>query len=445
MRHYSTLNNVNGILPQGYESFTSLLPPRSRVVIIYKDMAHFEIRGTNNLGKNIKIFLESDSIKNARAKARHQGIIPLSVVQADAQNLNKQPENLKQNVASAFKRISFMEVQSFTRQLASLLKAHVPVVESLSALVEQVDSPKLRPVLMAIRQHVKEGKSLADGMALFPNIFDRVYVNMVRAGEASGRLDAVLGRLADFGDNQVRLRTKVTGAMTYPIIMMVIGFLVMMVIMNFVVPQLMGIFQDMNKALPLPTQIMIGASNFVQAYFWHMIISIIALLVMLERYVKTVHGRARKDKIVLKIPIVGSIIADYCVARFARTLGTLLKAGVPMINAIQVARNVVNNVLFENAIEQASVMVTEGKSLNSAIKQSHMFPPIIIHMIAVGEKTGDLEEMLLNVADNYDQQIEARLGKLTSLLEPLMIVTMVAMVGFIVMAVLVPIFEMQNI
>ena len=228
---------------------------------------------------------------------------------------------------------------------------------------------------MAMRQHVKEGHSLADGMALFPNVFDRVYVNMVRAGEASGRLDAVLSRLADFGDNQVRLRTKVTGALTYPIIMMIIGFVVMLVIMNFVVPQLMGIFSDINKALPLPTRIMIGVSNFVQNYFWPMIISIIALLVVMERYIKTKSGRAKKDRTVLRLPIVGSIVSDYCVARFARTLGTLLKSGVPMISAMHVARNVVNNTQFEDAIENAGVMVTEGKSLNLAIKQSRMFPP----------------------------------------------------------------------
>lgn len=408
-------------------------------------MAHFEIRGTNSSGKNVKVFIESDSIKNARTKARSQGIIPLSVTATDAANINKQPENLQQNFASAFQRVGFMEIQNFTRQLASLLTAHVPIIESLNALIEQIDSVKLRPMLMAIRQHVKEGHSLADGFALFPNVFDRIYVNMVRAGEASGRLDAVLARLADFGDNQVRLRNKVSGAMTYPIIMIVVGAVVLLVITNFVIPQITQIFTDANKVMPLPTRIMIGVSGFFQANIWYIVFGLLGSLIMLERYTKTEVGRVKKDKTLLKLPLIGSIFSDLCVTRFARTLGTLLKSGVPMINSLEVARNVVNNALFEEAISASSVLVTEGKALNLALKQTQLFPPIIIHMVSVGEKTGDLENMLLNVADNYDQQIEARLGKLTSLLEPLMIVAMVLVVGFIVMAVLLPIFEMQNV
>jgi general secretion pathway protein F len=408
-------------------------------------MAHFEIRGTNSSGKNVKVFIESDSVKNARTKARSQGIIPLSVTATDAANINKQPENLQQNFASAFQRVGFMEIQNFTRQLASLLTAHVPIIESLNALIEQIDSVKLRPMLMAIRQHVKEGHSLADGFALFPNVFDRIYVNMVRAGEASGRLDAVLARLADFGDNQVRLRNKVSGAMTYPIIMIVVGAVVLLVITNFVIPQITQIFTDANKVMPLPTRIMIGVSGFFQANIWYIVFGLLGSLIMLERYTKTEVGRVKKDKTLLKLPLIGSIFSDLCVTRFARTLGTLLKSGVPMINSLEVARNVVNNALFEEAISASSVLVTEGKALNLALKQTQLFPPIIIHMVSVGEKTGDLENMLLNVADNYDQQIEARLGKLTSLLEPLMIVAMVLVVGFIVMAVLLPIFEMQNV
>ncbi|MEZ4816257.1 MAG: type II secretion system inner membrane protein GspF [Bdellovibrionota bacterium] len=408
-------------------------------------MAHFEVRGTDSAGKKIKKFIESDSVKNARAKARAQGIIPLTVIATDAQLINKAPETMKQNIGSAFKKIGFMEIQNFTRQLASLLKAHVPVVESLSALVEQVDSPKLLPILMAIRQHVKEGHSLADSFSLFPKVFDRIYINMVRAGEASGRLDAVLGRLADFGDNQVKLRNKVSGALTYPIIMVVIGVVVLLVITNFVIPQITQIFNDANKVMPLPTRIMIGASEFLQNNFWPLLIAFLFVMVMLERYVKTPKGRAKKDQTLLKLPLLGSTFTDLAVTRFCRTLGTLLKSGVPVISSLQVSRNVVNNDVFEQAIDNASIQVTEGKSLNYALKQARIFPPIVVHMVAVGEKTGELEDMLLNVADNYDQQIEARLGRLTSLLEPLMIVAMVVIVGFIVVAVLLPIFEMQNV
>jgi general secretion pathway protein F len=233
--------------------------------------------------------------------------------------------------------------------------------------------------------------------------------------------------------------------MTYPIIMIIVGAIVLLVITNFVIPQITQIFTDANKAMPLPTQIMIGVSGFFQANIWYIVFGVLGMLMMLERFIKTEAGRVKKDKFLLNLPLLGVIFSDLCVTRFARTLGTLLKSGVPMIGSLEVARNVVNNALFEEAISAASVLVTEGKSLNLALKQSQLFPPIIIHMVSVGEKTGDLENMLLNVAENYDQQIEARLGKMTGLLEPLMIVAMVLVVGFIVMAVLMPIFEMQNV
>jgi general secretion pathway protein F len=219
----------------------------------------------------------------------------------------------------------------------------------------------------------------------------------------------------------------------------------MLVITNFVIPQITQIFSDTQKTMPVPTQIMIAVSGFTQEYIWPIIFGALGILIMTERFIKTPKGKAKMDQTLLKLPLLGGTFTDLCVTRFARTLGTLLKSGVPVISSLQVSRNVVNNTVFETAIDAAAVQVTEGKSLNFALKQTHMFPPIVIHMVAVGEKTGELEDMLINVADNYDQQIEAQLGKLTSLLEPLMIVAMVFIVGFIVIAVLMPIFEMQNI
>jgi general secretion pathway protein F len=331
-----------------------------------------------------------------------------------------------------------------TRQLASLVKAHVPIVESFSALIEQIDHPRLKSVLGQIRQTVKEGKSLGDGFEQFPKIFNRVYVNMVKAGESSGRLDVVLLRLADFQENQVKLRGKVMGAMMYPIIMLVVGTLILGVIFVKVIPQITKIFDDMKTQLPAATKFLIWMSDFLGAYGLFLLFGVMGLGVMLERYIATEAGRRKKDAFLLKVPVLKELVRTLAVARFARTLGTLLQSGVPMLGALLITRNVVNHVNFEDAIDQASTQVSEGRSLSGAIKQTGEFPPIVVHMVGVGEKTGELEGMLLNVAVDYEQQMEMKLTTLTGLLEPLMIVVMAGAVGFIVMAVLLPIFNMNQ-
>lgn len=407
-------------------------------------MAQYEVSATDANGRNVKVFIEGDSVKTARLKARAQGLIPLSVQTADAANVQKQNESFTEQITSPLRGIKVTDVSNMTRQLATLVKAHVPIVESLTAMVEQIDTPKLKSILVAIRQQVKEGRSLGDGFAQFPNIFNRVYVNMVRAGESSGRLDVVLLRLADFGENQVKIKNKVMNALTYPIVMVVVGFLVLGVIFVKVVPQITKIFIDMKQTLPFATRLLIQISNFAQDYGVYALIVLLALGVMLERYIKTPVGRATKDNFLLKAPILKTLNRNLGVARFARTLGTLLSSGVPMLTALEITKNVVNNTVFENAIAQMAIQVSEGRSVASTLKQSQEFPPIVVHMVGVGEKTGELEQMLSNVADNYEQQVEVGLGTLTTLLEPIMIVVMAGVVGFIVMAVLMPIFDMQQ-
>ena len=402
----------------------------------------YEVVASNANGKTVRLFIESDSVKGARAKARSQGLTPVSVSVADANTMNK--GSLSQTFSNPLGGVKTTEVANMTRQLATLVKAHVPVVESLSALVEQIEYPKLKKVLGAIRQHVNEGRSLADGFQLFPNVFDRVYINMVKAGESSGRLDVVLLRLADFSENSVKLKNKVVGALTYPIIMVVVGVIVLGVIFVKVVPTITKIFLDMGQALPTPTKILIGMSNLAQSYAWHAIIAVLAVAMMMERYIKTPAGRAKKDATLLTLPILGRLMRNLAVARFARTLGTLLSSGVPVLASLQITRNVVANSVFENIIDHCGTAISEGRSLAYALKQSGEFPPIVIHMVGVGEKTGELESMLGNVADNYELQVETTLGSLTSLLEPIMMIVMAVVVGFIVMAVLMPILDMNK-
>lgn len=405
-------------------------------------MSTFEIKGTDKNGKNVKVYFEAESAKAARSKARQQGIIPLSIATSDKGT----PEKLKDNTQGVKVRgkISVNELANMTRQLATLIRAHVPIVESLSALVEQIQNPKIRPVLMSIRQNVKEGESLGDSFALYPTIFDRVYVNMVRAGENSGRLDVVLARLADFSEAQVRLKNKVSGAMIYPIIMMVVGLLVMIMIFTVVIPQILRIFKDLDQTLPLATRLLIGISDYTRDYGIATAIIAIGSMMFMGRYLATEKGRAKKDSFLLRVPVLKNLIQSIAVARFSRTLGVMLSSGVPMLASMKITRNVVSNFVYEIALDASSEQVSQGRSLNIALRETGIFPPIVLHMISVGEKTGELENMLLTVADNYDQDIETQLGRFTALLEPAMIIAMVVFVGFIVAGILQPLMQMQN-
>lgn len=410
-------------------------------------MAQYDVTASDKNGKNVTVRIESDSVKNARMKARAQGLTPVSVVVADsaagvaAQANASFAQKLSAPIGG---RVKAEELSNMTRQLATLVKAHVPIVESLTALVEQIEHPKLRTILMDIRQNVKEGRSLGDAFANHPAQFDRVYVNMVRAGESSGRLDAVLLRLADFGENRDKLRNKVMGALMYPLLMVIVGFLVMVVIFIKVVPTITQIFKDQNVVLPLATRILIGISDFMQEYGLFVIVGTLAGLVLMERWTKTAGGRAKKDAWLVTAPLIGDLMRRMCVARFARTMGTLLSSGVPMLPALQITKNVVDNAVFEDALEVCSTQVSEGRSLGATLKGTGEFPPIVVHMVGVGEKSGELEGMLVNVADSYEQQVDMALGSLTGILQPIMIVVMAIVVGFIVMGVLTPIFDMND-
>lgn len=406
-------------------------------------MPNYQIEAKNSSGKSVVVFIEADSPRTARVKARSQGLTPLTVNITDAATAekNEQKQTLKISIGGA---ISIQELSAMTRQLATLIKSHVPVVESLSAMIEQSDSPKLRPILITIRQHVREGKSLGDGFALFPKIFDRVYINMVKAGESSGRLDVVLLRLADFAENRVKLKNKVQGALMYPIVMVVVGVLVISVIIVKVVPQITQIFMDQGQVLPLPTRIMIGISDFLSAYGLYTFVGLLMIGIIIERRTKTEKGREAKDKFLLKVPVLGNLLRELVISRYARTLGTLLNSGVPMLPALEITKNVVSSVPYEQSIEDLAVQVSEGRALHKAMKQSGLFPPIVTHMVGVGEKSGELEDMLINVASSYEQQVESRIGQLTSLMEPLLIVIMAGTVGFIVISVLLPIFQMNQ-
>jgi general secretion pathway protein F len=407
-------------------------------------MAQYQVTGADANGRTKSIVVEADAVRSARTKAKAQGLTPFEVVLADAATLKKEEDSFSAKIKNPLGGISTYELANVTRQLATLIKSHVPVVESLGAMAEQIDDPKLKQVLNAVKQQVNEGRSLADGLGQFPKIFSNVYVNMVRAGESAGRLDAVLLRLAEFTESQDKLKRKVQGALTYPIIMVVVAFLVLGIVFTKVVPEITKIFVDQKKALPLPTEILIQLSQFFENYITVTAVAALLMAVMFERYIRTQVGRHWWHGRLLRWPIIGILTRNLAVARFSRTLGTLLKSGVPMLGALDITRNVVSNAIFEDTLKHTATQVSEGRSLSSSLRQTAQYPPIVIHMIGVGEKTGELESMLENIATNYEDLVESKLTTLTNLLSPIMIIVMAGLVGFIVAGVLLPIFEMNN-
>jgi len=331
-----------------------------------------------------------------------------------------------------------------TRQLATLLRAGIPLFESLNALIEQVENERLQRALTNIREQVREGTSFAKALEGHPLIFPPLYVNMVHAGEASGTMEAVLERLTIFMENQAKLKSKVTAAMAYPALMAIIGIVLISVLMVAVVPNLVTTFQSMDQALPWYTELLIFTSNIMGSYWWLLLAMLVGGIWGFRRWKRTEAGRYAWDNFTLKAPIFGSLMMMLSIARFTRTLSTLLASGVDLLHAMGIVKNVLDNAVLEKIVAEAIASIREGQTIADPLKRSKRFPPIVTHMIAIGEKSGQLENMLENVAIAYDSAVETRVGVLTSLLEPLMIVIMGGAVAFIAFSILMPLIQMSN-
>jgi general secretion pathway protein F len=341
-------------------------------------------------------------------------------------------------------RVQPQEVAVFTRQLATLLRAGIPLAEALGALSEQSDNKKFEVILTGVRQKVNEGSSLADTLGQHPKIFPELYTNMVRSGEAAGNLDAVLSRLADFLDAQHALRSKVSSAMTYPIIMMVLGSGIMGLLLVVVVPKITSIFEDVGKSLPWNTNLLIFVSDTVASYWWLLFLVGGLGYWAFRSWVRRPKGRATVDRLKLRVWLIGPLVRYVGVARFARTLSTMLAAGVPVLTALEIVKRVLNNVVLEKVVDEARDAIREGESIAAPLKRSGQFPSMMVHMIAVGERSGQLETMLENVAVAYERDVDGKVARLTTVLSPLLIVIMAMAVGFIVLSILQPIMDMQN-
>jgi general secretion pathway protein F len=405
-------------------------------------MPVFEYKALTAGGKSVQGLREADSPKTLRSTLRREGVFLTEVVgqqQANAQA--SRDVNVRRWVVG---RISAEDLAIATRQLAVLVKAGIPLVEALTALVDQVDKERLKRVLGDVKQRVNEGSTLADALGAHPRVFGELFVNMIRAGEHSGALEIVLVRLADFTESQARLRSKILGAMAYPVVMMVIGSIVLGILFTVVIPRVTKIFADTKATLPWMTRGLIAFTSFVTQYWWAIVLVAVAGVWGFLRWRATPAGRARWHRFVLTVPVFGRLARIVAIGRFARTLSTLLKSGVPLLVSMDIVKNVVGNVRLAEVIEQARDAIREGESIAAPLKRSGEFPPLVHHMVAVGERSGALEEMLANVASAYEDQVETTVTALTSLLEPIMIVAMAVVVAFIVFSVLMPILQMNT-
>jgi len=405
-------------------------------------MPVFQYRALDQGGRAVQGLREADSPRSLRTVLRRDGMFLTEVLgeqQAKAQE--RREVNVRRFLLG---RVGMRDLAVATRQLAVLTRAGVPLVDALTALVEQVEHERLKRTLGDVKQRVNEGSSLADALAAHPRVFSTLYVNMIRAGETSGALEVVLVRLADFTESQARLRSKIAGTMAYPAAMVVIGTVIMGILFTVVIPKITRIFDSMNVALPWYTAVIIGVSTFVSRFWWALVVLAGLGVWAFIHWRRTPEGRARWDRFVLRAPIFGSIVRQIALARFARTLSTLLRSGVPLLVAMDIVRNVVGNTRLAEVVDQARDAIREGESIAAPLKRSGEFPPLVHHMVAIGERSGALEEMLGNVADAYEEQVDTTVAALTSLLEPVMIVAMGAVVAFIVFSVLMPILQINT-
>ena len=341
-------------------------------------------------------------------------------------------------------RVKVDDLALMTRQFSTLIKAKIQVVQSLGALQDQVENETLQLVLGEIKQKVNEGASLSQALGDYPKVFDSVYVNMVDAGESSGTLDMVLLRLADFTEAQVRLKNKVKGAMIYPVIMIVVGALLIGIIFTAVIPKIAKFFTNSKKALPVQTEVAIWISEFLQHYWWACLLGVFAFYWLFKKWSQTKGGMYRWHKVLLKSPYVGELVIMINISRFCSTLATLLNAGVPILVCMKIVKNLIPNVILKGAVEDAKENIAEGRNLAPPLKESGFFPPMVTHMIAIGEQSGELLPMLKIIAENYEEQVNTRLNGLTSFLGPIMIVAMGVIIGFVVFAVVVPMVELNR-
>ncbi|MDZ7640823.1 MAG: type II secretion system F family protein [Desulfurivibrio sp.] len=391
-------------------------------------------KGTNSYGEKRKGKMEAASEEAAKAHLKRMRVTPTLLKEA--------PKDLFADISFFQPKVTVKDVVIFTRQLSTMIDAGLPLVQSLQILGEQQDNPTFKKVLRTVRADVETGSTFADALKKHPHIFDNLYCNMMEAGEVGGILDTICARLAAFMEKSQALKKKVKGAMTYPIISLCIALIVLAVMLIFVVPVFEEMFADFGSALPAPTQFVVDMSEFVQRNFVYMAVALFLLIYALKRIYKTEKGQEKIDGLLLKAPIIGTLLRRVAVAKFSRTLGTMLQSGVPILESLKVVARTAGNKVVEKSVLRVNNSISEGRALAEPLAESGVFPSMVIQMINVGESTGALDTMLIKIADFYDEEVDQAVENLTASIEPLMMVFLGGMIGGLVIAMYLPIFSM---
>ena len=400
-------------------------------------MPTFRYKAYNAVGGAVAGIVDADSERQALQQLKGQGLMPREV----------REEGAAENASASFsfqRGISAADLALFTRRLATLVASSVPLFEAMGSLHEQEESGKLKQVLVRVRDRIAEGASLSRAFAAEPRVFGESYVSMVAAGEASGALDAVLERLADFLEEQEQVRGRVTSALAYPILMVLVGGGVMLFLLTAVIPKIVVIFEDSKAALPLITIALIKLSHFLRGWWWIPAGLAIASVPLYRKAMLRDNLRLKRDDLLLRLPVAGGMLQRLILSRFARVLGLLLSSGVPIIRALEITSEVLVNRVYRAFLREVMEEVAQGGSLSGSLRKNPLFPPLLVHLAAVGEKSGELEAMLLKAGIAYEREFNAGLTRLMGLMEPLLVLAMGVAVGTVVLAVLLPIFEMNQ-
>ncbi len=402
-------------------------------------MRNFRYKAKDSRKEMITGILEAETEQDALTKLSQMGYFPLSIEREEASS-EGQTDPLPPGF---FTRIRRRDITFFTRQLADLLESGLPLMRALDVLWEQTENRRLQEVLASLVSQVREGKSFSEALALYPKIFSNLYVNMVKSGEVGGMLSEVLARLADFGEKEEELRAKVRTALAYPILILFVGMATVAVLLIFVVPKLVSLFQDVGQILPLPTRILIELSQGLVHYWWVVLSMVVLSVFLLTRGRLSQRVRLAIDGVKLRLPVWGPLIKKVEIANFARSLATLLSHGVPILQAMQVVVQATENELLRGEFERIGEQLKGGTTLSQEIRRGRMFPALVTNMVAVGEEAGNLDRSLFKIADTYEREADRAMKLMTTLVEPVMILVMGSIVGFIVIAMLMPIFEID--
>ena len=416
-------------------------------------MAIYEYKAITKAGKPTKGVIDADSAAVARRKLREQDLFPTDMTEAAGVKnatasaaVDRQALDERKGFRFVFGGVPTRDLALMTRQFGVLLRAGMPLVESLTALLEMTPRPRLKKAIYDVRDKVKSGSTLADALARHPRVFSPLYSNMVRAGEAGGALEQVLQRLADIEEHQAKLKGQIKSAIAYPAFMGVVALGIVSFLMLVIVPRITQIFEKQEQELPTITKIMVSTSQFIGSYWWLMIGVIGGMFFLWRLWVRTERGRMKWDRIRLKLPLYGTLLIKLISARFARTLGTMLESGLTMMNSLDVVKTVIDNKPIEESMADVKAGVRRGRDLAQPLRDTGFFPPMLIHMIELGQRSGQIEDMLLRVAETYDDDVRLATEAMVGLLEPIIIILMGVVVGFLVLAILLPILSMsQNI